>query len=326
MRVRKIKVSYARSYAVLMLLVTAITTFGALAPDMPQAAFAGSSPVSAMSARSTVGEGLAFTSAASDTVNFGDAFNFTVTTSGSPVPTVARSGRLPAGVTFTRNGDGTGTISGTPAGSAAGTFPLELTARNKSGSITQAFTLTVTRAPAVRRTGSETVVVGSALTLAFAAAGYPAPSFTEAGPLPAGVSLTDNGDGTAAITGTPEVGSGGSYPVTVTATNDSGTASLDLTLKVDEAPVITTPDLTFAGAGIPFFFQVTATGFPAPKFSRSGSLPRGMTFSAATGILSGTPAAGDDGSSAVTITAKNSSGTVTQTLSIIFLGGGGFTF
>jgi YVTN family beta-propeller protein len=95
--------------------------------------------------------GPAFTSASSDTVAFGRAFSFTVTTTGSPVPKIVRTGRLPGGVTFTKNGDGTGTLSGTPAGSAAGDFPMTLTATNKSATITQAFTLTVTRAPAVKK-------------------------------------------------------------------------------------------------------------------------------------------------------------------------------
>ena len=50
----------------------------------------------------------------------------------------------------------------------------------------------------------------------------PAPALTESGALPAGLTFTDNGNGTATIAGTPAAGSGGSYPITITATNAAG--------------------------------------------------------------------------------------------------------
>ena len=78
------------------------------------------------------------------------AFTFKLTTCGSPRSRIAKAGRLPAGVTFTSHNDGTATISGTPRRAVAGMYPLTLTARNKYGTATQTFTLTVTRAPAVR--------------------------------------------------------------------------------------------------------------------------------------------------------------------------------
>ncbi len=45
------------------------------------------------------------------------------------------------GLTYTNNGNGTATLSGTPA--TAGTYSLTITARNSVGSVTQTFTLTV---------------------------------------------------------------------------------------------------------------------------------------------------------------------------------------
>ena len=71
--------------------------------------------------------------------------SFTVTTTGFPTPTVSESGALPGGVTFTNNGNGTATLSGTPT--AAGTYPLTLTAANGVlPNATQSFTLTVNQA------------------------------------------------------------------------------------------------------------------------------------------------------------------------------------
>ena len=48
----------------------------------------------------------------------GQAFSFTVTTTGSPAPTLTRAGTLPTGVTFNDNGNGTATLAGTPAATA----------------------------------------------------------------------------------------------------------------------------------------------------------------------------------------------------------------
>ena len=105
-------------------------------------------------------------------------------------------------------------------------YPLTLTARNKNGTATQAFTLTVTRAPAIRMIRTARVRAGAALRLTVRATGYPAPALAESGPLPGGLTFTDNGNGTAVIAGTPDPDSGGGrYPVTITATNTSGTAS-----------------------------------------------------------------------------------------------------
>jgi hypothetical protein len=62
---------------------------------------------------------------------------------------LSRTGALPSGVRFTDNGDGTGTLSGTPAANSAGSYPLTLAAANGiSPDATQHFTLDVGDAPA----------------------------------------------------------------------------------------------------------------------------------------------------------------------------------
>ena len=172
----------------------------------------------------TITQGPAFTSGAAATAPFGVAFTSTVTTTGSPPPTITRTGRLPSGVRFTDNKDGTATISGTPRRAAAGVYPLTLTARNKNGTATQAFTLAVTRAPAIRRIRPVRVRVGAGLRLTVRATGYPAPALAESG-LPGGLTFTDNGNGTAVIRGSPAPGSDGRYLATITATNTEGIAT-----------------------------------------------------------------------------------------------------
>jgi PKD repeat protein len=167
----------------------------------------------------------AFTSGSAATARFGLAFTFTVTATGDPAPTITKTGALPSGVKFTDDGDGTATISGTPRKAAAGVYPLTLTARNKNGTATQAFTLIVTRAPAIRKIRAIWTRVGVPLRVTIRAKGYPLPSLVESGPLPAGLTFTGNRNGTATIAGTPAAGSSGFYPGTITATNSSGTAT-----------------------------------------------------------------------------------------------------
>jgi hypothetical protein len=92
----------------------------------------------------TVHQSPAFTSASSATFTRGSVGSFTVTTTaGYPAATtLTRTGALPVGVSFTDNGNGTATIAGTPT--AAGSFPITITASNgATADATQAFTLTV---------------------------------------------------------------------------------------------------------------------------------------------------------------------------------------
>jgi len=63
--------------------------------------------------------------------------------------------------------------------------------------------------------------------------GDPAAALLESGPLPANVQFVDNHDGTATVTGTPAVGTAGSYPITITASNGIGAdATQSFTLNV----------------------------------------------------------------------------------------------
>ncbi len=81
-----------------------------------------------------------------------------------------------------------------------------------------------------------------------------------------------------------------------------------------QAPTITSSSSVTAEVRQALAFSVTATGSPAPTFSESGALPRGMRFDAATGMLSGTARKGTKGTYAVVVTATNSMGTTEQTL------------
>ena len=67
--------------------------------------------------------------------------------------------------------------------------------------------------------------------------GFPTPALSETGALPTGVTFVDNGDGTATLAGTPAAGTGGTYPLTITATNGvSPDATQTFTLTVAPRP------------------------------------------------------------------------------------------
>ena len=88
----------------------------------------------------TVDQAPAITSASSASATHGHAFSFSFTSVGYPLPTVTHSGTV-RGLTYTRNTNGTATLSGAP--STAGTYSLTITATNSVGSATQTFTLKV---------------------------------------------------------------------------------------------------------------------------------------------------------------------------------------
>ncbi len=247
----------------------------------------------------------AFTSALTATFTVGTAGSFTVTATGSPTPTLSESGALPNGVTFTA---ATGALSGTPLAGSAGSYPITFTASNGVGAnATQNFTLTVDQAPAITSSNSATFTVGAAGSFAVTATGSPAPSLSETGTLPAGVTFST---GTGLLSGTPAAGAAGSYPIAFIASNGIGAnATQNFTLTVNQGATITSSNSATFTVGEAGSFTVTASGSPAPTVSETGTLPSGVTFNTSTGALGGTPATGTAGSYALTFTASNGVGT-----------------
>jgi hypothetical protein len=112
----------------------------------PSGATPGAAVIAAFKPGSGGGGGTApsITSANSTTFTVGTAGSFTVTTTGAPTPSLTETGALPGGVTFVNNGNGTATLSGTPAAGTAGSYPITITASNGVGApANQSFTLTV---------------------------------------------------------------------------------------------------------------------------------------------------------------------------------------
>ena len=236
----------------------------------------------------------------SETFTVGTAGSFTAKFTGTPAPGITESGTLPTGVLCTDNGDGTMTCAGTPAANTGGAYPIVLTASNGVGSpSTQDDTIYVDQPPAITSSSSVSFTTGQTESFGVTTTGYPAPTFTETGVLPSGVTFHDNGDGTATLSGTAAAGTGGVYDLSITATNGVGTAATQgFVLTIDQPPAITSTSSATFTTGQASSFGVTTTGWPLPSLSESGALPSGVTFTNngnGTATLAGTPGADSGG-------------------------------
>jgi hypothetical protein len=215
------------------------------------------------------------TSANNTTFTVGSAGTFTVTTTGFPTPSITENGALPSGVTFTDNGNGTATLSGTPAAGTGGSYPFTITASNTaSPNANQSFTLTVDQAPAITSASSTTFTSGSSINFTVTTTGYPTPTLSESGALPGNVTFTNNGNGTATISGTASVA--GSYGITINAGNGvSPTAGQSFTLNVNPGAAT---HYVIPGEAVPFN---TTFGFTITAEDAAGNVATSYNGTAA---------------------------------------------
>ena len=171
--------------------------------------------------------------------------------------------------------------------------------------------------------------------------GSPAAAITRlSGALPEGVTLHDNGDGTATLSGTPDlttapVGGSQNYEFTLRASNVEGQAGQSFSLTVEHPariPSITSTGRIAVEVGKAVDFTVTTTGEPTPELSLfSGDLPAGLSFHVngdGTATLSGTPAVGAAPTNGhveyeLQVNALNSAGSVTESLVVNVYGPSG---
>lgn len=128
-----------------------------------------------------------------------------------------------------------------PAALVAG-LALANTAVNEAESITEVAESqeviqqgTPFTAPAITSAAAATFATGIAGGFQFVAAGYPAPTFSALGTLPAGVSLSTGG----LLSGTPAAGTAGTYALTVTAANGINPAATQVfTLTIAQTDAV----------------------------------------------------------------------------------------
>ena len=208
------------------------------------------------------------------------------------------------------NEDGTATLSGTPAAGSGGTYTLSITASNGvEPEATQTFTLTVDQAPDHHQRQRHHLHRGQRGDVLGHHHRLPHPPLHESGSLPGGVTFLDNGNGTATLSGTPTSGSGGTYTLSITASNGvDPEATQTFTFTVDQAPAITSDNDTTFTVGSAGTFSVTTTGFPNASLERDRRPARRRQFPRqrnGTATLSGMPAAGSAGVYTLMLTADN---------------------
>ncbi len=179
--------------------------------------------------------------------------------------------------------------------------------------------------PVITSADSASAEVGKAFSFTVTTSGNGNITLSEAGPLPGGVTFTPQSGGSALIHGTPRTGTGGVYYFNLIATSHAGSSTQLFTLIVGQTPVITGPSSDSVVLGAPATVTVTTTGYPTPVVSISaGALPAGLSASdGSDGILviSGTPQPESLGSYPLTVSATNSVGTATQSLTIVVTAG-----
>jgi hypothetical protein len=233
----------------------------------------------------------------------------------APYSFAVTEGSLPPNLTLANNGGSTGTISGVPI--AASTYPFTITATDTNG-FTGSDDLVMTVAdPVITLTLSDknNLVVGKNYSFKVSAGGGHAPySFTVSdGSLPPGLSMYNNGESTATVTGVPTAAY--SSPFTITATdayNCPGQQTFTINVV---APTITIKPATLKVAHLnkAYTCKVRASGGTAPyAFTvTAGALPTGLTLDnngEKAGIIKGIPVVA--GTYDFTITATDAYGSM----------------
>ena len=184
----------------------------------------------------------------------GTSFSVTVTaqdSSGNTVPNYAgtvhftssdSAAILPANSTLS---SGTGTFTATL--NTVGGQTITATDTSNSSITGTSGTITVNQPPAITSANTATFNVGTAGSFQVSGKGFPTPTFSETGALPSGVMLSPSG----LLSGTPAAGTGGSYHITIRATNGvPPDATQAFTLIVDQPPAITSANTATFAVGV----------------------------------------------------------------------------
>jgi hypothetical protein len=187
-------------------------------------------------------------------------------------------------------------------------------------------------APVFTSPRSASFTSGESSTFLVTTTGNPIPaiSFAPGSTPPEGVSITDNGNGTATLAGTSSLAAG-VYPLTLQASNSAGTVDQPFTLNVTipsggggpptpSTCPFATPASKTVTAGQSFAFDVaTASCWPYPSITGSG-LPSWLTVTDFHDRIASLAATDPiEGKYDFTLTATNSVGSVKQQFKLVVL-------
>jgi len=237
---------------------------------------------------------------------------------------------VPAWLTLTDNGDGTATLTGTPENGDVGDHSIVVTVDDGNGNmVPQAFTVTVNNtndAPSFTSTPTVSATEDVAYSYTIATVDDDGNPLTiNATTIPSWLTLVDNGDGTATLSGTPENDDVGSAAVILEVTDgNGGTGTQAFSIAVanaDDEPVFTSTPVTNGREDEFYTYVVTATDADGDPLSFTGvTLPDWLTFTDngdGTGVLSGLPDNDNVGVHNVVLSVNDGNGgTVQQSFAI----------
>lgn len=237
----------------------------------------------------------------------------------SPYKWSVRSGSLPTGLTLNAS---SGLISGTPTTAQTASFTIEaMDSESTPQSATKSLSITIDAAaqpPTVTTTSLASGTVGSAYSATLTATGGATPyswSITS-GSLPAGLALNSS---TGTISGTPTTSGTATFTAQVKdANSNTGSKSLSITIAAAaQPPTVTTTSLASGTVGTAYSATLEASGGTTPYTwsITSGALPAGLSLTASSGAISGTPTTSGTASFTVQVKDANNN-TGTQSLSI----------
>ena len=246
----------------------------------------------------------------------GVAYSDQLTQSGGTGPFTwsVTAGSLPAGLSLSGS---TGLISGTPSAVVSASFTVQLKDADNQV-VAQSASISVVGDPVLAFPAPPAGEVGAAYSDQLSASGGTGTyTWTTSGTLPGGLAV---GTSTGLLSGTPT--SAGTFNFTVTVTDSAGEPATQAT----SVTVVAGPSLGFASppageVGVAYSDQLTQAGGTGP-FTwavSAGSLPAGLSLSASTGLISGTPTAAVSASFTIGLTDGDNQ-VVTQASSISVVG------
>src|SRR5690606_27889080 len=238
---------------------------------------------------------------------------------------------LPAWLTLTDNLDGTATLVGTPTDAELGDHDVVLDVTDANGlTAQQAFTISIAAVapPTFDSAPVTSATADAAYEYAIVATDPQGDALTiTATALPDWLALTDNGDGTAVLAGTPGAEHVGDHAVELVATDATGAATTQaFTITVSEAstppgdngaPSFSSTPVASATEGSAYSYAIQATDPDAGDTLAitAPTVPAWLQLADngdGTATLSGTPAASNVGSHDVVLQVSDSAGAVAE--------------